>query len=204
MSVLLRYSRCCFPPAPIPTGLDSPAGHSYYLRVKEAAEFAIRDAVVGDATAIAEIYNHAVLNSTATFDIEIHTEERRAEWLKSQGTAYPVLVAENNSNLIGWASLGRWSEKLAYHSSVEISLYVHPEFTGRGIGTALTQAILDAGRSAGFHTVMARIADGNDGSRKLCHHFGFTYMGVMQQAGRKFDRWIDVHYYQLLLEGEGG
>lgn len=161
----------------------------------------VRPAEPGDAAAIADIYNHAVENSTATFDLEKRTFLEQESLLVTHGDSYPVLVAVTD-RVVGWASLSQWAPKPAYNRSVEVSLYIHPDFKNRGIGTILTEQILKAGRKAGLHTVMARIADGNQVSRKLCESFGFRYMGVMKEAGWKFDRWIDVHFYQLILEEE--
>ena len=162
-------------------------------------DIALRGAEMRDIPEITAIYNQAVLNSTATFDIEPRTVSEREEWLRGHGDRYPVLVAEG-ARVLGWASLGRWAQKRAYDRSVEISLYVHGETRGLGIGSTLARGILRAGEAAGLHTVMARIVDGNDVSRRLCESLGFRYVGVMKEAGWKFGRWLDVHFYQYMLK----
>lgn len=161
--------------------------------------FPIRPAVPSDVEAITEIYNNAVENTVATFDVVPKSVPDRLRWLTERRSDHPVLVAEGNGNITGWASLGAWSDKEAYEGSVEISLYIRAGFEGRGIGRRLSQAIIEEGRNAGLRTILARIAEGNDASMHLCETFGFRYIGVMKEAGFKFGRNLDVHFYQLLL-----
>src|SRR5512133_2460074 len=104
--------------------------------------FEIRPAQVADAAAIAEIYNEAILRTTATFDTEPKTESERREWLASHGERYPVLVAVAEGKVVGWASLTRWSDRAAYDGTAETSFYVHSSQQGRGLGRALKDAII--------------------------------------------------------------
>src|SRR5512136_902684 len=94
----------------------------------------IRRADLADVPAIAEIYNEAILTTTATFDTETKSVEERAQWLKSHDERHPVLVAVVDDRVVGWACLTRWSERRAYDDTAETSFYVHSTHRGRGIG----------------------------------------------------------------------
>ena len=122
----------------------------------------IRPAQPADVPLITEIYNEAIVNTTATFDTEIKTEEDRMIWLEAHDEMHPVLVAELNGNVIGWASLSRWSERAAYDTTAEVSLYVHKDFRNQGIGKKLLEVLTLEGQKAGLHTLLARITEGND------------------------------------------
>lgn len=159
-----------------------------------------RAATLADLTAIISIYNDAVLTTNATFDTQPRTLAEQQVWLAAHGAEYPVLVAEVDGVVAGWASLSRWSPKLAYSGTTEISLYVHGDYRGRGVGKALMAAILVAGQSAGFHTVLARIVEGNGVSVRLHEAFGFELVGIMREVGYKFGRWLDVLLMQKLFE----
>lgn len=165
----------------------------------------IRRATEADIPAITEIYNHAVLNTVATFDVEAKSIEDRLSWFRRHGPKHPVMVAEHGGRVVGWASLSEWSERCAYEDCLEISLYVDVDHRSRGIGRRLFELTIDAGKQAGVRTIIARIAAGNEASIHLCEATGFRYIGVMRQAGRKFGKILDVELYQLLFyEGETG
>jgi phosphinothricin acetyltransferase len=160
----------------------------------------LRRAILDDAAAIAEIYNDAVLNTTATFDTEPKSIEDRRDWLRSHDERHPVLVAVASGRVAGFASLSRWSERPAYDDTAETSFYVHPEFRGRGIGRQLKTAIIDEARRLKFHTLIARVAAGSEASLHLNRSAGFVDVGTLSQVGRKFGRWLDVHLLQLILD----
>jgi L-amino acid N-acyltransferase YncA len=162
----------------------------------------IRRAELSDAAAIAEIYNEAILTTTATFDLETRSVEDRTEWLKSHDVRFPVLVAVANGEVVGWASLTRWSDRRAYDATAETSFYVHSRHRGRGIGRALKQAIIDEAMRLRFHTLIARIAEGSEESRHLNQAFGFVHVGTLREVGYKFGRLLDVHIMQKMLRTE--
>jgi len=158
----------------------------------------IRPATSKDLGAITQIYNGAILNTTATFDTEIKSLEDRKNWFDGHGAAHPILVAEQDRTVIGWASLSAYSDRCAYSGTAEISLYVHKEYYRQGIGRKLTEMIIQAGRMAGLHTLIARIACDNEVSIRLAKSVGFESVGTMREVGRKFGRLLDVEILQLL------
>jgi len=160
--------------------------------------FTTRLATVEDIKAITDIYNEAVLTTDATFDLEPKTEEEQGVWLASHDQMHPVLVAELDGVVIGWASLSEWSSRAAYDGTAEISLYIKDEFRGKGFGRRLLEDIMREGGRAGLHTVLARITTGNAVSIHLHESVGFEHVGVMREVGRKFDRMLDVLLMQRI------
>ena len=162
-------------------------------------ELKIRKAEIKDVPAITEIYNHAIIHTTSTFDTEIKTLENRLEWFRQHSPKHSIIVAECEGDVAGWASLSKWSEKMAYDSSVENSLYVDEKYRGKGIGKKLLEAIIDEGRKNGFHTIIARISDGNEISLKMHYDLGFEMTGTLKEVGVKFGKLIDVYILQIYL-----
>ena len=163
------------------------------------SQLTIRNARLSDVAAITEIYNEAILTTTATFDTIPKGVSERSEWLKSHGERHPVIVVELNEMVVGWASLSRWSERSAYDDTAETSFYVKSEFRGRGAGRKLKEAIIDEARRLKFHTLIARVAEGGDASLHLNESFGFVRVGTLKEVGRKFGRFLDVHVLQKML-----
>lgn len=149
---------------------------------------------------ITDIYNEAVLNSTATFDTELKSVEEQRLWFNEHNHKYPILIAEEDNIVVGWTSLSMWSGRCAYADTAEISVYIKDDYRGKGIGTELLKKILDMGKNAGLHTVIARIADGSDASIRLHKNAGFEYIGVMKEVGKKFGKMLDVHMMQLIFK----
>ena len=160
---------------------------------------AIRPAKLDDAAAIAEIYNEAILTTTATFDTETKSIEDREQWLKAHDDRHPVLVAVVDGAVVGWAAITQWSDRPAYADTAETSFYVHSAHRGRGIGRALKTAIISEARRLGFHTLIARIAEGSVESLHLNERAGFVHVGTLKEVGRKFGRLLDVHILQKML-----
>jgi L-amino acid N-acyltransferase len=159
----------------------------------------IRPATPPDLPAITEIYNDAVLTTTATFDIEPRNSDQQLRWFEDHGADYPLLVAEMEGRVVGWASLSRFAERVAYSITAETSVYVDAEHRGQGIGRELLGALIDEGRGRPFHSLVARIAEGGEASIRLHERFGFEVVGTLKEVGRKFDRLLDVSLLQLLL-----
>ncbi|MBM4446729.1 MAG: N-acetyltransferase family protein [Chloroflexi bacterium] len=158
----------------------------------------IRQAKLADLGQITEIYNDAIEKTTATFDTEPKTLEEQESWFVNHDASHPILIAGQDGLIVGWTSLSQWSDRCAYCDTAEISLYVKEEYRGKGIGKELMKAIIQKGKTAGLHTVIARIADGNDVSIELCESFGFQHIGTMREVGKKFGNLLDVHLMQLI------
>ena len=158
--------------------------------------FVVRGAQIEDLDAITEIYNEAILTTDATFDTEPKTREEQEPWFAHHGPKHPILVAEMDTVVVGWASLSKWSDRCAYADTAEISLYVKDGFRDMGIGKRLLEAIIEEGEKVGLHTVIARIAQGNGASVHLHELVGFEHIGVMREVGRKFGRLLDVFLMQ--------
>lgn len=159
----------------------------------------IRDAIDADAQAIADIYNHYVLHSTATFDTEPKTAEERRVWLRAHGPAHPAIVAERDGGVIGWGSLSPWHPRPAYDRSVEVSTYISPGFLGAGIGSALMAALIERARAAGHHALLSQVVAGNSASIALGARYGYAEVGRLPQVGFKFGEWLDVVIMALIL-----
>ena len=160
----------------------------------------VRRALLKDLAAVTEIYNEAILKTVATFDTQPKTVEEQKPWFISHDSKHPILVAEQDGDVVGWASLSRWSDRCAYSDTAEVSVYVKEEHRGKGIGKELMREILDQGRKAGSHTVVARIAESNEVSVRLHEAFGFEHVGTMREVGRKFGKLLDVHLMQKIYE----
>jgi len=158
----------------------------------------IRPATPDDLNAITDIYNEAILTTDATFDTETKTIESQKEWFDSHDSRNPIIVAENENDVIGWASLSKWSDRCAYFDTAEISVYVKDGYRGQGTGRQLIERIVQAGEEAGLHTILSRIVAGNDESIHLHEVFGFEHIGVMKEVGIKFGRLLDVVLMQKI------
>lgn len=159
----------------------------------------VRSATEADLPAITAVYNDAIRTTTATFDTEEKSVDDRRRWLLQRDARHPVLVAECEGRLAGFAALSPWSDRCAYAATAENSVYVDEAWRSRGIGRALLAELLAAARKAGLHTVIARIAAGNPASEALHRAAGFAHIGTMREVGLKFGRRLDVHLYQLVL-----
>lgn len=178
----------------------------------DAVSIAVRPARLSDAAAIAEIYNHEVLSTTATFDLVPRTIAEQEAWITARTGAFPALVAVESTTValsgpgrpaegevVGFTSLSPYRERAAYRTSVEDSVYVRRDRAGRGIGTMLLSTLLDHAASSGFHAVFARIEASGAASRALHERCGFRLVGIEREVGRKFNRWLDVAVMQCLL-----
>jgi phosphinothricin acetyltransferase len=161
-------------------------------------KFRIRKANLSDLDAITGIYNEAILTTDATFDTEPKTVAEQRVWFLNHGPRRPILVAEADKAVVGWASLSEWSGRCAYADTAEISIYIKQEFRGKRIGKRLMDAVLAKGEKVGLHTVIARITSGNGVSIHLHEYAGFEHIGIMREVGRKFGRLLDVCLMQKI------
>jgi len=161
----------------------------------------IRPATRADLPGILEIYNDAVLNTTATYDYEPRTLEHRTQWFEDhQRDNYPIFVAQDEAGrIVGWSALNPFHARMGYRFTSENSIYVAADSRGRGLGKLLLAPLLDAGRARGLHAIIAVIDADNEASIRLHARFGFEKVGHFKQTGFKFNRWLDVVYMEKLL-----
>jgi L-amino acid N-acyltransferase len=164
----------------------------------------LRDATAADLPAIRAIFNHWIEHSTASFRIAPDTEEQSRAWFEGRGPEHPVLVAEENGEVTGWASLNPHKHTGGYRHTVELSVYLHPESLGRGLGRRLVAELLDRAREAGHHAVLGGVCTEQAASMRLHEALGFTKVAHFREVGFKFGRWLDVAYFEKLLEPPPG
>jgi L-amino acid N-acyltransferase len=151
--------------------------------------------------AILGIFNEAIANSTALYEYELFPPERMSSWFADKAAGrFPVIGAvDSTGTLLGFASYGIFRAKPAYKYSVEHSVYVHKDHRGKGVGRALLEKIIEAGRLQNYHVMVGGIDAENAASIALHKQFGFVHAGTITQAGFKFGRWLDLAFYQLTL-----
>jgi L-amino acid N-acyltransferase len=154
------------------------------------------------ADAILDIFNEAIVNSTALYDYQPRQPESMTSWFKTKETGnFPVIGSIDSTNqLLGFASYGTFRNWPAYKYSIEHSVYVHPDHRRQGIGFALMQQLILAATEQQYHTMIGGIDMTNTSSIALHEQLGFKHTGTIQHAGFKFGRWLDLGFYQLLLE----
>jgi 2-haloacid dehalogenase len=154
----------------------------------------VRPARLGDLDQLTAIYNHYVTNTAATFDIETFTPERRRPWFDHYSDRGPhrLLVATRDDRVIGYATSSQWRVKPAYDTSIETTVYLHPDEAGRGVGSLLYQQLFAELRVENLHRAYAAIAQPNPASVALHRRFGFEDVGTMHEGGRKHGQWWDV------------
>lgn len=161
----------------------------------------IRPATRADLPGILEIYNDAVLNTTATYDYEPRTLEHRTQWFEDhQRDGYPIFVAvENGGRVAGWSALNPFHARMGYRFTSENSVYVAADRRGKGIGKLLLAPLIEGAKARGLHAIIAVIDADNEASIRLHAGFGFEKVGHFKQTGFKFNRWLDVVYMERLV-----
>ncbi len=159
----------------------------------------IRDVNGNDAEALCAIYNHYVEATVITFEEAVVSPAEMGRRIADITARFPWLVYEESGAVAGYAYAGPWKPRSAFRHTVESSVYVADGCHGRGIGTQLYRALLTALRTTEVHSVISGIALPNPASVRLHENFGFQKTGHFHDVGRKFDQWIDVGYWELLL-----
>lgn len=160
----------------------------------------IRPATTKDLTAINDIYNHYVVHSTCTYQTIPATEEERERWFRLHGERHPVIVVEENGEVIAWGSLSPLHERQAFMNSVEDSIYVHHQHLRRGLGRLILTDLLRLAGEIGHHTVLGAISMDQVASVRLHESFGFKQVAHFSEIGWKFDRWLDLVWLQKMVE----
>ena len=161
-----------------------------------------RQAEDRDLPQLLSIYNDIILTTTAVYDYRPHTLEMRRQWFElKREQGFPVFVAEEEEEIVGFSSIGAFRNWAAYKYSVENSVYVAKEKRGRGIGKHLLPPLIDAAKKLEMHTIIASIDATNESSLRLHRSFGFEEVAHFKQVGYKFGRWLDLKFLQLILNG---
>ena len=160
----------------------------------------IRKAEQRDIPFITKIYNDAVLNTTATFDLEIRSVAEMEQWFMSHKGKHSILVYEEDEKTVAYASFSTYRERAAFDGCVELSVYVDAAYQNRGIGKQLMMKMIEnARKNKGIHTIISLITYDNEASIQMHQTFGFKYCGRIEDAGFKFGRYLHLDAYQLIL-----
>ncbi|MCA1868772.1 N-acetyltransferase family protein [Agrobacterium genomosp. 3] len=160
----------------------------------------LRDATVDDLSGIMEIYNDAVVNTTAIWNDVLVDLENRKEWFTARkARGFPVIVAILDSKVAGYASYGDWRAFDGYRHTREHSVYVHRQARGHGIGKRLMQALIDHASGNDVHVLIGAIEAENTASIRLHESLGFRVVGRFSEVGTKFGRWLDLTCMELKL-----
>jgi L-amino acid N-acyltransferase YncA len=161
----------------------------------------IRDAKESDLPAILDIYNDAILNTTAVYSEQPHTLQMRMDWYYDRiKNNFPVFVAEAEGSIAGFSSYGHFRVWPCYRFTVEISVYVAASQRGKGVGKLLLQPLIDHAREMNLHAVIAGISGDNEVSLRLHQSFGFVEVAHFKEVGFKFNRWLDLKFLELILD----
>jgi phosphinothricin acetyltransferase len=162
----------------------------------------IRVARASDLALLTEIYNYYVMHTPMTFDLEPFSVAERGEWFRHYSASGPhrLLIAETDGLVVGYVTSSRFRPKAAYETSVETSIYLAPEATGRGMGTALYAALFAALAEEDLHRAYAGVTLPNTASIALHRKVGFRSIGVYREVGRKFGKYWDVEWFEKPLD----
>jgi phosphinothricin acetyltransferase len=170
---------------------------------------------LADATALMNIYNPEVIETTVSFDLVPRSLEQQEDWIQAHLDTHPCIVAVNEEDalgetgargekILGFAVVSPFRSRPAYSTTVENSVYVHRQARGRGVGETLLRELIATAGESGFHSLIARIVGENDGSIRLHDKCGFTLVGTEIEVGRKHGRWLDVVEYQYVVSTQRG
>ena len=159
----------------------------------------IRRAAAADADAICAIHNQGIVDRVATLDTTLRTPDLTRAWLAERGPRHPVLVAERESGVVGWASLNRFNPRAAYDHVADFSVYVERACRGTGTGRRLLEALVETARAIGYHKMVLAALPHNAAGIALYTRGGFTHVGIYREQGQLDGRWVDVVIMEKLL-----
>ena len=157
----------------------------------------IREALQSDSKAIAEIYNYYILNTIVTFELDPVTPEEISRRMKNYKKIGPYLVYEEDNEVIGYSYVSKFRDRKAYDNSVESTIYLKNGYGGKGIGYKLYSELLSLVLPE-YHVIIGGISLPNDASVKLHEKMGFKKVGHFREVGKKFGKWIDVGFWELI------
>ena len=160
----------------------------------------IRNVKMSDAKNITEIYNYYIENTVITFQtdlLSVEETEKKIEELLLKG--FPYIVYEENNEVIGYAYAGVWRDRKAYEITLETSIYLDQSKIKKGIGRQLYKELIERSRQIGVHSLIGVVSVPNEGSKKLHLEFGFELLGTFKEVGQKFNKYVSVEFWQLML-----
>jgi phosphinothricin acetyltransferase len=159
----------------------------------------IRDITVNDAAQICEIYNYYILNTIITFEESIVSEQEMMLRIEETIKKLPWIVFEKKGEIHGYAYASEWKSRCAYKYSLESTVYLKNGLEGNGIGSQLYDELIKKIRDKKYHAVIGGISLPNEASIALHEKFGFEKIAHFKEVGYKFNSWIDVGYWELIL-----
>jgi phosphinothricin acetyltransferase len=160
----------------------------------------IRSAAADDADGICSTYNHYVETTVITFEeLPVSTQEMVTRIADAKAASLPWLVKEERGRVVGYAYATKWKTRAAYRHSVETTIYIAPDIVSSGVGTALYQELLARLREIGIHVAIGGVALANEASVALHEKLGFRKVAEFYEVGFKFNRWVDVAYWEVKL-----
>jgi L-amino acid N-acyltransferase YncA len=169
------------------------------LKDAKANGVQVRNATLGDAAAIAEIYNQGIEDRIATYETEPRSAEEQQAWLRAIADYYPAVVAQIDGEIVGWAGAGPYRTRECYRGIGEFSMYVRRDWRGCSVGDLLIAALISEAERLGLWKLLSRIFPFNAASRALCRKHGFREVGVYEKHARLDGRWLDVVIVERLI-----
>ncbi len=166
------------------------------------ADISIRFARPDDAEAVCTIYNQGIEDRMATLETDLRSPAERRQWLAMRGPRHPVIVGEQDGQVVGWGSLNPFNPRPVYDAVADFSLYVRRDWRGRGVGRRLLERLVALARELGYHKMVLAAFPFNAAGLALYQRLGFTTIGTYREQGRLDGRWVDVLIMEKLLEDE--
>ena len=156
-------------------------------------------ATPGDIEAICAIHNQGIADRIATLDTTVRAPDDTRKWLAERGPRHPVIVAEVDGTVVGWASLNRFNPRAAYDNVADFSVYIERGWRGKGIGRQLLDRLIGIARSIGFHKMVLAAMTYNSAGIALYSRAGFSHVGVYHEQGQLDGQWVDVVIMEKIL-----
>lgn len=164
----------------------------------------IRTMTLNDVSEITRIYAHYVTHTVVTFDTKVPSEKEMCERLQTIIRNCPAWVCVEEGKIAGYCYAHEWKTKKAYSATAETTIYLHPDYLRKGYGRILMEQLIKDCRERSYHTLVACITIPNEPSVKLHEKLGFKQVSHFHEVGRKFDKWLDVADYELILMAQHG
>lgn len=161
----------------------------------------IRKVKLTDAENIVNIYNYYIKETTVTFEIEELTiKDMEMRIKKTLDSGYPFIVYEEDGKIKGYAYVKKWRERASYKNTLETSVYVDNNMKNNGIGRILYKALIKECKDIGVHVLIGVLSDTNFISKKFHENIGFKKTGHFREVANKFNKFIDVEFWSLILK----